>query len=89
MEVMPPTSMQVPRHREKGENVWTDDSWNQFLHELETGHKVSVLASRTGHTPQLEPVPNGFIPFDIPFPPYSLRNHWWMTPLRSLHSPLR
>lgn len=32
-------SNQVPRHREKVENVWTEDSWNQFLHELETGHK--------------------------------------------------
>ncbi|XP_052046982.1 vinexin isoform X3 [Apodemus sylvaticus] len=30
---------QAPRHREKVENAWTEDSWNQFLHELETGHK--------------------------------------------------
>lgn len=30
---------QVPRHQEKVENVWTEDSWNQFLQELETGHK--------------------------------------------------
>ncbi|GAB1299060.1 Vinexin [Apodemus speciosus] len=30
---------QVPRHREKVENAWTEDSWSQFLHELETGHK--------------------------------------------------
>lgn len=28
---------QVPRHQEKVENVWTEDSWNQFLQELETG----------------------------------------------------
>lgn len=83
--------MQVPRHREKVENVWTEDSWNQFLHELETGHKVSILAGSFGteNHPQLEPDPDGFIPFDIPFPPYSPRNHWWMTLLRNLHSPLR
>ncbi|XP_075805039.1 vinexin isoform X1 [Microtus pennsylvanicus] len=30
---------QVPRRREKVESVWTEDSWNQFLQELETGHK--------------------------------------------------
>nr|XP_012998977.1 vinexin isoform X2 [Cavia porcellus] len=30
---------QVPRHREKVDSVWTEDSWNQFLQELETGKK--------------------------------------------------
>lgn len=30
---------QVPRRREKVEDVWTEDSWNQFLQEIETGHK--------------------------------------------------
>lgn len=34
--------MQVPRRREKADNVWAEDSWNQFLQELETGQKVSV-----------------------------------------------
>ncbi|KAK7810358.1 hypothetical protein U0070_022121 [Myodes glareolus] len=33
------THPKVPRRREKGESVWTEDSWNQFLQELETGHK--------------------------------------------------
>lgn len=35
--------MQVLRRQEKVENVWTEDSWNQFLQELESGQKVSVL----------------------------------------------
>uniref|UniRef100_A0A8C6RAE5 Vinexin n=1 Tax=Nannospalax galili TaxID=1026970 RepID=A0A8C6RAE5_NANGA len=30
---------QVPRRREKVENVWSEDSWNQFLKELEPGQK--------------------------------------------------
>lgn len=30
---------QVPRRREKGDNVWTEESWNQFLQELETGQR--------------------------------------------------
>ncbi|XP_005373727.1 PREDICTED: vinexin isoform X3 [Chinchilla lanigera] len=30
---------QVPRRREKVDSVWTEDSWNQFLQELETGQK--------------------------------------------------
>uniref|UniRef100_A0A452SJF8 Sorbin and SH3 domain containing 3 n=1 Tax=Ursus americanus TaxID=9643 RepID=A0A452SJF8_URSAM len=30
---------QVPRRQEKADNVWTEDSWNQFLQELETGQK--------------------------------------------------
>ncbi|XP_033621449.1 vinexin [Fukomys damarensis] len=30
---------QVPRRREKVDNVWTEESWNQFLQELETGQK--------------------------------------------------
>lgn len=34
--------MQVPRCREKADNVWTEESWNQFLQELETGQKVRV-----------------------------------------------
>ncbi|OBS73033.1 hypothetical protein A6R68_12415 [Neotoma lepida] len=32
------SSHQIRRH-EKVENVWTEDSWNQFLQEIETGHK--------------------------------------------------
>lgn len=31
--------MQVLRRQEKVENVWTEDSWNQFLQELESGQK--------------------------------------------------
>ncbi|XP_017745474.1 PREDICTED: vinexin isoform X6 [Rhinopithecus bieti] len=30
---------QVPRRREKVDNVWTEESWNQFLQELETGQR--------------------------------------------------
>ncbi|XP_029793310.1 vinexin isoform X3 [Suricata suricatta] len=33
------TPHQVPRRQEKAENVWTEDSWNQFLQELETGQR--------------------------------------------------
>ncbi|XP_007949014.1 vinexin [Orycteropus afer afer] len=33
------TPNQVPRHRERIENVWKEDSWNQFLQELETGQR--------------------------------------------------
>nr|KAF6402541.1 sorbin and SH3 domain containing 3 [Rousettus aegyptiacus] len=33
------TPNQVPRRREKVDNVWTEESWNQFLQELETGQK--------------------------------------------------
>uniref|UniRef100_A0A9L0RV48 Sorbin and SH3 domain containing 3 n=1 Tax=Equus caballus TaxID=9796 RepID=A0A9L0RV48_HORSE len=33
------TPNQVPRRREKVDNIWTEDSWNQFLQELETGQK--------------------------------------------------
>ncbi|XP_041623127.1 vinexin isoform X8 [Vulpes lagopus] len=33
------TPKQVPRRQEKADNVWTEDSWNQFLQELETGQK--------------------------------------------------
>ncbi|KAH0518479.1 Vinexin [Microtus ochrogaster] len=36
---MPIAPRSVPRRREKVESVWTEDSWNQFLQELETGHK--------------------------------------------------
>uniref|UniRef100_A0A8C8YTN9 Vinexin n=1 Tax=Prolemur simus TaxID=1328070 RepID=A0A8C8YTN9_PROSS len=36
-ELQPPN--QVPTHREKADNVWTEDSWNQFLQELETGQR--------------------------------------------------
>lgn len=32
-------SNQGPRRREKVDNVWTEESWNQFLQELETGQK--------------------------------------------------
>ena len=32
--------MQVLRRQEKADNVWTEESWNQFLQELETGQKV-------------------------------------------------
>ncbi|XP_005373726.1 PREDICTED: vinexin isoform X2 [Chinchilla lanigera] len=32
-------NQQVPRRREKVDSVWTEDSWNQFLQELETGQK--------------------------------------------------
>lgn len=40
--------MQVPRRREKADNVWSEEYWNQFLQELETGQKVSV--GRSGCT---------------------------------------
>ncbi|KAM6149886.1 vinexin isoform 1-T1 [Erethizon dorsatum] len=30
---------QEPRRREKVDNIWTEDSWNQLLQELETGQK--------------------------------------------------
>ncbi|VFV34853.1 sorbin and sh3 domain containing isoform cra_d [Lynx pardinus] len=33
------TPHQVLRRQEKVENVWTEDSWNQFLQELESGQK--------------------------------------------------
>uniref|UniRef100_A0A8C3WY12 Vinexin n=1 Tax=Catagonus wagneri TaxID=51154 RepID=A0A8C3WY12_9CETA len=33
------TPKQVPRRREKVDNVWAEESWNQFLQELETGQK--------------------------------------------------
>eukprot|EP00071_Canis_lupus_P031948 XP_022265505.1 vinexin [Canis lupus familiaris] len=33
------TPKQVPKRQEKADNVWTEDSWNQFLQELETGQK--------------------------------------------------
>ncbi|XP_014652153.1 PREDICTED: vinexin isoform X2 [Ceratotherium simum simum] len=33
------TPNQVTRCREKVDNVWTEDYWNQFLQELETGQK--------------------------------------------------
>ncbi|XP_007529182.1 vinexin isoform X4 [Erinaceus europaeus] len=33
------TTNQVPRRREKADNIWAEDSWNQFLQELETGQK--------------------------------------------------
>ncbi|XP_039099682.1 vinexin isoform X1 [Hyaena hyaena] len=33
------TPHQVSRCQEKAENVWTEDSWNQFLQELETGQR--------------------------------------------------
>ncbi|XP_074211685.1 vinexin isoform X2 [Camelus bactrianus] len=33
------TPNQVPRRQEKADNVWTEESWNQFLQELETGQK--------------------------------------------------
>ncbi|XP_070272678.1 vinexin isoform X2 [Myotis yumanensis] len=36
---LPRTPHQVPRHREKADNVWAEESWNQFLQELETGQK--------------------------------------------------
>ncbi|KAM7140934.1 vinexin isoform 2-T2 [Molossus nigricans] len=36
---LPKTPNQVPRRQEKADNVWTEESWNQFLQELETGHK--------------------------------------------------
>lgn len=29
----------MPRRRVKADNVWTEESWNQFLQELETGQK--------------------------------------------------
>lgn len=36
------------------DNIWTEDSWNQFLQELETGQKVSIgLALSEWSTPQL------------------------------------
>ncbi|XP_055000850.1 vinexin isoform X2 [Sorex araneus] len=30
---------QAPRGRDKADSIWTEDSWNQFLQELETGQK--------------------------------------------------
>ncbi|XP_036884578.1 vinexin isoform X3 [Sturnira hondurensis] len=33
------TPNQLPRRREKADNIWTEESWNQFLQELETGQK--------------------------------------------------
>ncbi|ELK19254.1 Vinexin [Pteropus alecto] len=36
---MPIAPRSVPRRREKVDNVWTEESWNQFLQELETGQK--------------------------------------------------
>nr|XP_020755608.1 vinexin isoform X5 [Odocoileus virginianus texanus] len=33
------TAKQVLRRREKADSVWTEESWNQFLQELETGQK--------------------------------------------------
>ncbi|XP_006864456.1 PREDICTED: vinexin isoform X2 [Chrysochloris asiatica] len=33
------TPNQVPRHRERVDNVWKEDSWNQFMQELETGQR--------------------------------------------------
>ncbi|XP_020755606.2 vinexin isoform X4 [Odocoileus virginianus] len=36
---LPQTSKQVLRRREKADSVWTEESWNQFLQELETGQK--------------------------------------------------
>ncbi|KAI5943437.1 Vinexin [Manis javanica] len=33
------TKNQVPRHQEKADSIWTEDSWNQFLQELESGRK--------------------------------------------------
>ncbi|XP_027453262.2 vinexin isoform X6 [Zalophus californianus] len=33
------TPNQVARRQEKADNIWTEDSWNQFLQELETGQK--------------------------------------------------
>ncbi|XP_054546496.1 vinexin isoform X2 [Talpa occidentalis] len=33
------TPNQVHRRREKADNIWTEESWNQFLKELETGQK--------------------------------------------------
>nr|XP_036306238.1 vinexin isoform X1 [Pipistrellus kuhlii] len=36
---LPRTPNQVPRRREKADNVWTEEYWNQFLQELETGQK--------------------------------------------------
>ncbi|KAM4802607.1 vinexin isoform X3 [Urocitellus parryii] len=38
-ELQPPHQVPRERRREKAENVWTEDSWNQFLQELETGQK--------------------------------------------------
>nr|XP_019570074.1 PREDICTED: vinexin isoform X2 [Rhinolophus sinicus] len=36
---LPQAPNQVPRCREKADNVWTEESWNQFLQELESGQK--------------------------------------------------
>ncbi|XP_043840404.1 vinexin [Dromiciops gliroides] len=33
------TRPQVVRYRNKAEDIWTEDSWNQFLQELETGQR--------------------------------------------------
>ncbi|XP_006884965.1 PREDICTED: vinexin [Elephantulus edwardii] len=33
------TQNQVPRRRDRVDNVWKEDSWNQFLQELETGQR--------------------------------------------------
>ena len=57
--------MQVSRHREKADNVWTEESWNQFLQELETGKKVSVgLVLWNRMHPQLVHLGSEFTPSD-------------------------
>ncbi|KAM9070229.1 vinexin isoform 4-T4 [Sarcophilus harrisii] len=33
------TRPQVVRYQKKAEDIWTEDSWNQFLQELETGQR--------------------------------------------------
>lgn len=64
-----PTSMQVPRRQEKADNVWTEESWNQFLQELETGQKVSVgLVLWEWMHPRQRILASEFIPSDSPFP---------------------
>ncbi|XP_049625402.1 vinexin [Suncus etruscus] len=40
---LPRTSNQGSRSREKADSVWTEDSWNQFLQELETGQPKKPL----------------------------------------------
>lgn len=85
----PPASIQVPRRREKVDNVWTEESWNQFLQELETGQKVrgSLVFWEWMHP--LTSVYWKASLHPLTLPTRSPRNRWWMTLLRSPPSPLR
>ncbi|EHH64039.1 hypothetical protein EGM_17150 [Macaca fascicularis] len=64
---------QVPRRREKGDNVWTEESWNQFLQELETGQRPKKpLVDDPGEKPSqpIEVLPASAWSFSSPNAPY-------------------